>query len=447
MYSFLGYLSIVFLLVFLFRFGETNKLLVLIVGMICLTALPCPLPLVNSMSTALPCFYLLSQIKHFKCHIRRLKRSILYPLLLIVIVASLILFIHSPHFNDLTNYKAFYFFRDLLFATYFYLCFGFLGCYNKIIYRKIASTIFVCTLVLTFWGILNIIGGKSYFIDYIYGNSSLSNDTLDKALSTVGDSQRFRVTAMFLNAFDYGYICCTILLFQLLMFKNKILSKTRMFITALCCAFGAFACGSRSVLLTMIISVLVFVLFAYSLKKKIKISLIGIILIIVVSQTTGALDVVFEKISSMFLSSSNVEGSSMDGRILQIGAVLYHIKDCMFFGNGYGYFLIDMGWAEGKQALVDKDLFGIEGIYMNILLERGVVGLVFYYVFWLILLFYLFLKRRTDIVTSACAISLVICYMVFAHATGELNSLPATLFFIGICLNNMNSKKYIYDKI
>ena len=166
-----------------------------------------------------------------------------------------------------------------------------------------------------------------------------------------------------------------------------------------------------------------------------------------VSQTTGAIDVVFEKISSMFLSSSNVEGSSMDGRILQIGSVLYHIKDCMFFGNGYGYFLIDMGWAEGKQALVDKDLFGIEGIYMNILLERGVVGLVFYYVFWLILLFYLFLKRKTDIVTSACAISLVVCYIVFAHATGELGSLPSTLFFVGICLNKLNFKKDFYGKI
>lgn len=446
MYNILGYFSIVFLLIFI-RLKKTKKLLILLVGMICLTAFPCPIPFVNGISAALPCFYMLSQVRFFDRDIRKIRYSILWPLMIIICISTLILFFHSPHFNNLASYKAFYFFRDLLFTTYFYLFYSFLGNYNAVVYKKLSSTIYGCTLVLTFFGLLNFIGGKSYLIDFIYGGTSLTSDTLDRAMSTVSDSSRFRVTAMFLNSFDYGYICCSILLFQLLMYRKKSLSKYRLIITEICCVFGAFSCGSRSVLLSMILSVLVFILFAYSLRGKIKIFLYSVILFILISQTTGFLDVIFSKLASMFLYSSDVEGSSLEGRLLQIGAVMYHIKDSLLFGNGYGYFLIDMGWSEGKQALVDKDLYGIEGVYMNVLLERGIIGLIFYYAFWLTLFFYLVLKRKTDINSSACAISLVICYMVFAHATGELNSLPATLFFIGICLNNMNFKKNIYDKI
>ena len=446
MYSVLGYFSIVFLLIFI-RLKEPNKLLALIVGMICLTAFPCPVPLVNGVSAALPCFYILSRVRHFDSDIRKIRCSILRPLLIILGISILVLFFHSPHFNNLLSYKAFYFFRDLLFTTYFYLCFGFLGNYNVVAYKRISYTTYVCTLVLTLFGLLNFIGGKSYLIDFIYGGTSLASDTLNRAMSTFDDSSRFRVTAMFLNSFDYGYMCCCILLFQLCMSVKKIISRFRLLMTVICCAFGAFSCGSRSVLLAMILSVLVFVLFAYSLRGKIKIFIFSAILLLLISLTTGIIGAIYDKLASMFLSSGDVEGSSLEGRLVQISAVLYHIKENLMFGNGYGYFLIDMGWAGGKQALVDKDLYGIEGVYMSVLLERGIVGLIFYYAFWLTLLFYLVIKRKADISSSACAISLVVCYMVFAHSTGELNSLPATLFFIGICISSMKRKNNIYDKV
>ena len=69
-------------------------------------------------------------------------------------------------------------------------------------------------------------------------------------------------------------------------------------------------------------------------------------------------------------------------RIVQFTAVLYHIKDHLLFGRGKDFFSIDLGFGEeGIKTLIDKDLLGLESVLMNLLLERGIVGVLFWCVF------------------------------------------------------------------
>ena len=47
---------------------------------------------------------------------------------------------------------------------------------------------------------------------------------------------------------------------------------------------------------------------------------------------------------------------------------------CMF-----NFFSIDLGFGEeGIKTLIDKDLLGLESVLMNLLLERGIVGVLFW---------------------------------------------------------------------
>ena len=85
-----------------------------------------------------------------------------------------------------------------------------------------------------------------------------------------------------------------------------------------------------------------------------------------------------------------MSGSSIEMRVLQYTAVMNHVRDHFLLGRGLDYFFIDMGWSEGKQYLVDQDLFGLEGVLMNYLLERGFLGICFY-LFFLCLCFVFFL--------------------------------------------------------
>ena len=64
-------------------------------------------------------------------------------------------------------------------------------------------------------------------------------------------------------------------------------------------------------------------------------------------------------ILSIFDKNSSMSGSSIEMRVLQYTAVMNHVRDHFLLGRGLDYFFIDMGWSEGKQYLVDQDLFGL----------------------------------------------------------------------------------------
>lgn len=89
-------------------------------------------------------------------------------------------------------------------------------------------------------------------------------------------SDRFRVQAMFLSPFDYGYICILMLLLHIYGFIHKYETKIRFFIVASCCIFGILSCGCRTNIFCALIGVSVFFLLAYKLGKSIRLSLLGI---------------------------------------------------------------------------------------------------------------------------------------------------------------------------
>ena len=94
-----------------------------------------------------------------------------------------------------------------------------------------------------------------------------------------------------------------------------------------------------------------------------------------------------------------------------------------------------MGYAQGE--LEDTDLAGLEGVMMALLIERGIVGIVAYLVFYLSLAVQLYKMRRIDSVASACCCSILVSYFLFANFTGELLSVAPTLFIAGAFLKSM----------
>ena len=100
----------------------------------------------------------------------------------------------------------------------------------------------------------------------------------------------------------------------------------------------------------------------------------------------------------------------------------------MLFGLGENYYYYNF-WDKGAAT---SELLGIEGVHMKYLLERGIVGLILYILYYVVLIRRLLKIRHFNGMVSGLAVSVVISYLSFAFMTGEQHSLYPSLFFAGV---------------
>lgn len=393
--------------------------------------------------------FLLSEIPYIKNHIKSIKGTILSSLVFSMIIATIILAISSPHYNNMTQYIRITIME--LVAKYFVICYAFLSIKEIGGLNKTFKLSFYGLIILTGFGALNYITKNAIFIDEMLKGMTLT-DVMEDAGSKFTNSERFRVQAMFPNPFNYGYICILLLLFNWFGYSNKLISKRHFYISIACCLFGIITCGCRTNILCAIIGVTIYILFAFSYKRKFKYLLLGLLCSCLLIGFIPALQDKFSETITVFdKNSSNVTGSSIEMRIIQYTAVLYHIREHELLGRGLDFFNIDLGWGEGKQFLVDKDLAGLEGIIMNYLLERGIVGVLFYLFFYCSLFLFVYKNNKINKSTRAFCLSVLCVYLAFANMTGELNSVFPTLLIIGVCLKliyiNRNKNRAIKKSV
>lgn len=448
-----------FLALSMFFISRENKVVLFVIWVTCLTCFPSPVPLMKNVGILFPMFFFLSEVIQviFNSKLIPTKSNLILGrpiplkyLFLWMTLAAIILFLNSPHSN--TSFKeTILFFEVETICSYYILLIPLIAIKDKATLKKIYTVSFYCLLLLTFWGIVNLVTRQGIFVDFMYKGRDLTG-----AFALLGSkyeyTQRFRVQSMFLNPFDYGFICIVLLLFNFYCKNQKLTSNLKFTISIACSLFGIITCNTRTILFCTALGVLVFVFFAYNSKEKVRffiaLIVISIITLIAVPDFTATLS---KNIASVFdRTSADISGSSFEMREKQMLAVLYHVKDNIMLGNGKGYYNIDLGYGiDGLNTLSDLDLVGLEGIYLSLLLERGIVGCVFYYVFWFSFTWIVFKNRKYDVGLGAFALSLIASYLFFNHAMGRLHSLQPTLIFAGIAykLIFLSKQNYVSQEI
>lgn len=434
----LAQLALIALCLLMFRVERKYKLAILLLSAICFNCVTIPfIPFGNARYILCICF-ILSELKHLKWHIGKIKKTILNSLILSVCVATIILAINSPHYDNLMQYTRLVLLE--LITKYFVICYSFLSIQKNQDLRPCLQVSYYGLLILSAFAILNYITKHAIFIDEMLKGMELT-DVMADAGSKFTFSERFRVQAMFFNPFDYGYICILLLLFNWYGYMKSFITKKRFSIIIGCCIFGIITCGCRTIILCCLVGVFVYMLFAFNLRKKTKYFVICSLCGIILFSSIPLLQEKFDEILSIFDKNSSVSGSSIEMRILQYTAVLYHIRNHLLFGRGLDFFNIDMGWGEGKQFLVDKDLFGLEGVIMSYLLERGFIGVCFYLFFYGYLFLFFIKQKHKDRMVSALCVASIVTYFSFANMTGELSSSFPTLLILGYGV------RLLYNKI
>lgn len=408
----------------------------LIVGTVLFTLVNVPVLPFHSANKLLPLAFLLSELTNLSKLIQSAQKSIVWKLIGIALLMFVITILASPHLHDFSSIRAF--FQYELVFKYFALLYAFWAFSSENSIKPTLRVTLYAMLLLTLFGFLNLLTKSADFVSAMMaGNDNvigLGGASGGEAGQVFVDRERFRVQALFLNPFDYGYICILMLLLHLFGFINNYEKKIDFLIVVICAIFGIIFCGCRTNIFCAIIGVSVFCLLAFKSGKSIRISLISIIILGICYFYIPFIQEIVDNMMTMFDKKSNVTGSSMELRSLQYAAVLYHVQDNPLFGCGYNYFNIDMGWGLGKEYLQDKRLAGLEGVVMNYILERGFVGLFLYFSFYITTFVFFFKKRRYSQKVVALGISILCVYLTFANMTGELLSVYPTLLLLGYVL-------------
>lgn len=413
----------------MFVVKREHKICLLIIDILCFNGVS--LPVLGNILSPFFCFFI-SEMFHFKQYCTIIKNTNLKTPLIVLFLGMILLIIHSPHIVGASG--IFYFFLSEFVCKYGVFFLVFIACLGLKNQKSIIYTTFGCLMVLTAFGVLNLITKHGIYIDWVLAGIDQDSFMAD-AGAKFTYSDRFRVQSMYANPFDYGYACLMLFLYYWYLLKEKLIKKNMFYIAAICSLFGIFTCGCRTLLACLVIGILIFAIFGYNLKSKLKLVLAGVFMLFAIAlMMPSDFNKQVSFFTSAFTDDQSVGGSSLTMRQTQTAAVMFYIQDDMAFGRGYGFFLNDLGWNEGPSKAVDRDLFGLEGVYMSLLLERGIVGLILYALFWISIIWicYRLAKRTKDKTTLAFTYSVIACYLAFANMTGELASVPITLLFVGL---------------
>lgn len=426
--------------VLMFTLKREKKAALIIMGAMTLTLVNVPWMPFQKANYLLQATFLLSEWKNIVHHLKFLWRATALKIpLLLVIVSSIICIFHSPHLNG--SFSTIWdFIRSELLFKYFAICYAFWAYSRESSIKYTLRLSIYCLIVLTFLGIINYVTKSAMFVNAMTeGMTNIHKG--DVALGEVYvTSERFRVLSMFKSPFNYGYICSAIFMLHLYGYIQGLEKKRQFWLAASCCFFGIIFCNCRIVWFSFFISQFCYILWSLRFSRA---GLYVVLIAIALFFSYFVVPSVHEKVDlffTVFDDESEARGSSIDMRLTQFDATLDYINgETILFGNGRGYFANDLGW--GDVELVNQDLHGLESVIFGYLLERGVVGLVLWALFYLIILYYFWTSRKNYKKLSGLGASFVILYLLFSTGTGELGSVYPTMLLLGYVMKAIEKKK------
>ena len=407
------------------------KAAMLVMGAMTLTVVNIPgIPLHNA-NLLLQVAFLLSEWSDLPRYFNRLRYTpYLWIPLLIVSFSALLAALTSPYTGIKETLKS-----ELLFK-YYTLAYAFWAVKDEKSLKPVLQVSMYCLIVLTFFGAINYITKSSIFVNAVTeGRISRFGDVALGDLYT--ESDRFRVQSMFTYAFDYGYICAAILLLHLHGWYRRLESKREFIIAIVCCSFGVFICGCRTVWMSAALSIACYYMWTFKLNRNVMYGIVALILLVIAYNTVPAVEEKVNQVTDAFVEDSETKGSSIQMRIIQYASVLIRIEGHEWLGLGKGYW--EHIFAEDRASV--SDILGVESVILSYLLEKGIIGLILWAAFYTIIFLYFWNNRKKRKKLTGLGVSILSLYLFFSIGTGELGSVYPTMLLLGIAMKMIDSKK------
>ena len=335
-------------------------------------------------------------------------------------------------FSKITR-PLFYFLENfaIVFLTYFY---------TKSIrdVKKIYNFIILCFVIYGLYGVVNYITKVckySSFIAEIYNSTDFGN-----SYTITGDS-RFRIASFAWHPIYYGLLLAFAILLLFFIYNEKYIQVySKFFYVTILGLLGVnlLWTNSRTPLVSLLIGLSFFYLSALKLGNKVKIALIGVIVLFgVFSISPGSLKLFDESIKTFTSKGSKLEGSSVEMREMQMGASVLIFMRNPLFGNGFNYISEDLGFSSDENKSVsDSDFAGFESYIYKLLIEQGSIG-IFGNLFFFFYLFRYLVKMRYQVDALGkriiyLTVSMTITFLLFIIGTGAMGSFIVFMAILGV---------------
>ena len=214
-------------------------------------------------------------------------------------------------------------------------------------------------------------------------------------------------------------------------------SKRDFIIAIACCSFGILICGSRTVWVSAALSIACYSMWAFQLSRNVIYGIVAMMLMILSYYTVPAVEEKVNQVTDVFVEDSETEGSSIQLRMIQYASVLIHIEGHEWLGLGKGYW--EHTYTEDRASV--SDLYGVESVILQTLLERGIIGLFLWAAFYTIIFLYFWRNRKRRKKLTGLGVSILSLYLFFSIGTGELGSVYPTMLLLGMTMKMIESKK------
>lgn len=411
------------------------KLGILFFACICLYEYELPIMFGNCVQILPICFFL-SERKNMISQMRANKNNVLAIIFSLAVFYVVVTIINSPYLQ-IGRAPITYIINQML-SRYFLLLSALMCIHNQKDLMLLFRLILVSVIIMSIFALWNFITVHSVYVDWLFQGKKVA-DYLEDAGNMYSNSSRFRVQGTFHNAFDYGYTCLACLLLFLYGRSIHVVKKSHFLIVLFCTLFGIVTCGCRTLLITSLISLMVYGFVYYNIRRYLMYIGIFLIFFLFLSNFIPGIDYMYTSVLSVFSNDTNIQGSSIDMRLLQFYSVMGYVQDHLLYGRGVGFFANDLGFAGGRAGLVDKSLFGMEGSYLMSILETGFVGTILYFGIIAIFLWWSFSLIKTNRKNACLLLSVIIAFLVFGLLTGELRSAFITFLIAGIAICNIKT--------
>ncbi len=307
----------------------------------------------------------------------------------------------------------------------------------------IFKVLIIFFLIFAMYGIINFLLKENVYYSFIsntYGGRDFGN--------AYNLTERFRISSFAYHAIYYGLLLDVIILVITFLIINFRRNRPIYFILLSLLFLNLFLVNSRTPIFSLAVGFTVFFLFGINFKQKILSISIGLLLIIgIFNFVPTAKQFLAATYDTFFSDSSDLEGSSLEMREMQLAASLVIFNQRPVFGNGFNYIVEDLGYSgEREKRNSDNDLKGFESYAYVLLIEQGMIGVIANVLFFVALALYSLKKYGGTSVLgkkiSILCFSVLLMFLSFIIGTGALNSFPFVMSFIGVCVKGIHLSQF-----
>ena len=379
------------------------------------------------------------RFKYFK------KELVSFPILKPFLITFIILFIIGIFDSNLSTFQRFYLPFTIILQSFFLVILGYISTKNIIDLNRILKSLFYILIIIFIYGLFNYITQTNPYYEVIV-NLFENKMNLEQKLSYLNiDDNRYRVASTMDMTFNYGYVSALFTVLALYGFKKIFVSKKILYLLLIAGFGGVFLSASRAVLITVVFGTFFYLLYSYNSTKKFKIFFLFSILFIISYSLIPIVQNRFNAFYDLFATGgSEVSGSSIEMRILQLSSSFDLFLKSPIIGNGY--YFIQNGLGFGTENYTgNADLAGFESYLFVLLIEQGLLGIIANIIFFISIFHYFKKYKSINNKITILGSTIVISFLTFALATGVLGAWPVSMLLIGIIIKSIELEKKYYE--